>query len=122
MLDKDISKFVRVCILILGIQNKVKIRLRRRKVEHPDWPGQSLAGWQLLENDTHTIEVLQTKNVRGGTLALLAHELCHAWVDENHPKAKPHGRTFQQTAAGLRRALRGWGYHVGILYVKGVDK
>lgn len=122
MLDQDISRFVRVCILTLGIEGKVKVRIRQRRVTHPDWPGQSLAGWQQLDDGTHTIEVLQTKNVRGGTLALLAHELCHAWVDENHPKAKPHGRTFQRTAAGLRRALRDWGYNVSLLYVKGLDK
>lgn len=58
---------------------------------------------------------------RGSWRELIAHEFAHAWIHENHPKAADHGRTFQRTAAALRRALREWGYIVGPLYRKGID-
>lgn len=121
MLDKDQSRFVKVCVLTLAIQTPVRVRVWERRIitRHQGFSG--VAGLHFFDKNVHEIDVLKTKKWRGGTLAIIAHELAHAWVTENHPKATSHGRTFQRTAAGLRRALKTWGYDLPHLYIKGLD-
>lgn len=119
MLDKENSRFAKVCILILGLNKRVNLKINPGNlVQLPD-TGTPVEGWYFEKDDFHSIAIALGAN--RGWREVLAHELVHAWIVENHPKAKDHGRTFQRTCASMRKALRNWGYIVGPLYKKGLD-
>lgn len=120
MLDKDVSRFVKICILTLGLDNPVSVRVKSGSSYFDPDHKSRVMGSCLSDNGKHKITVCHGSS-RYGMLELIAHELCHAWVDENHPRAEFHGRTWQRTTAALRRALRDWGFYLGPLYRKGVD-
>ena len=124
MLDKENARFVKVCILMLGLAKRVNVKIAPGKVTPmPDVPGLNVCGWYQEPTDLadfHSICVALGA-VRGWR-EIVAHELAHAWCVENHPKAADHGRTFQRIAAGMRRGLRDWGYNLGAIYQKEIDK
>ena len=52
---------------------------------------------------------------------LLAHELIHAWQQENH-YLDVHGKSFQFCAEGLQECLQSFGFDVHNLYMPDLDK
>lgn len=118
MLKTSDRRFVRTCILLLGLERPVTVRIVTRTLKTE---GEEVCALYWDKEDRHFIES-RYGSVRGSFRTLVAHELCHAWVVENHPRAKDHGPTFQRCAKGLRDALRGWGYNVGPIYRADCDK
>lgn len=118
MLKTEDRRFVRVCILLLGVQRPVTVHVKSGPLKYE---GEESAALYWDKEDRHFIITRKASN-RGNFRTLVAHELCHAWVVENHPRAKDHGPTFQRCAKGLRDALKGWGYNVGPIYRADCDE
>lgn len=123
-MKKADKRFIVVCLLLLGISLKVKVKVKRGKtfMLADEFSGEQVCGavWGYTNRDFYTVMVAEKPN--RGLYETIAHELAHIWVMENHPKAKNHGRIFQRISAALRRSLRGWGYDLEPLYLKGVDE
>lgn len=113
------TQYIKACILTLGLDCPVTVKLMNGRT-FKDRDAGVTCGLYEWNGSKHIIKTVLESN-RGGWRELIAHEFAHAWIYENHPKAADHGRTFQRTAAALRRALRDWGYNVGPLYRKGID-
>lgn len=120
MLKTSDRRFVQTCILLLGVQRPVNVQIVNRPLFAEKGDREAAALYWDRE-DRHFIQTRRGSG-RGSFRALVAHELCHAWVVENHPRAKDHGPTFQRCAKGLRDALKGWGYNVGPIYRADCDK
>ena len=102
-------------IKFLGLTKPVIVRVNTRKNKHFDglyMPRYSDRTAKLLE---HKITIHVGDNVREFN-ALLAHELIHAWQEENG-KTEIHGKHFKRLAKAM-------GEHFGIeeIYLKGTDK
>jgi hypothetical protein len=102
-------------IKFLGLTKPVVVRVKTRANKHYD--GFYIARYsdrtgKLLE---HRITIHVTKNARAFD-TLLAHELIHAWQEENK-KTEIHGKHFKRLAKAM-------GEHFGIdeIYLKGVDE
>lgn len=125
----DFKAFTALCERVLGLGFPIDYQVNVRKMRgHPsDWCGSYIAG-NIRETAEgwvyrHKIGLALAPAMEArGILETLAHELVHAYCEENHPKASVHGRTFQRKAAALRRTLRGFGYKLAPLYLKGVDE
>lgn len=118
---KDTRKFSLACILILGLQRPVSVKVRRGAFwKHPEC-GQVTGLWEGGEGHRHTIQVCIAAK-RGNWQELIAHEMAHAFCNEFHPKASDHGRTWQRVVSGLKRDLKTYGFNVRNIYHKGADK
>lgn len=117
-LSKQEREFVKVCIVILGLQWRVRVRVRVGRWIHDNTEVSALY-WH--KETWHLIETRRKSN-RGNFKTLVAHELCHAWCVENHPRAKDHGATFIRCATGLQKTLTEWGFKVSDLYLPECDK
>ena len=102
-------------IKFLGLTKPVVVRVNTRKNKHFD--ALYLARYsektaKLLE---HKITIHVGDNARAFD-TLLAHELIHAWQEENG-KTEIHGKHFKRLAKAM-------GEHFGIeeIYLKGTDK
>ena len=115
------KEFIDACRSILGLSLPVSVRFRKGQKFREAGLG-VVSAFHALYTARHKIVVAsRVDDMRGNWRECVAHEFAHAWVDENHPKATAHGRTFQRTAAALRRALRGLGYDLKPFYLKGHD-
>lgn len=90
-------------------------------MKHKDTDKRPAVGLQYPMTDGSYLIYVAAKGNRGWR-NILAHELVHVWVDENYPKAQPHGKTFQRACASLRKALQYWGYELSPFYLKGIDE
>lgn len=120
-------EFVALVQTMLDIQAPVKVRHYVRQI--PGFANScAIQKTKYAPNAKGYYHYIQVSNLNciynpeaRGFFEVLAHELVHCYVDENHPKAKPHGRTFQRTAAALRRSLRALDMHIAPLHISEVD-
>ena len=108
--------FAALCATILNLEYPVDFKI-------DDLEDISIEGFHLGyydENLAHTIRVC--KKPDRGMLEVIAHEFAHAFVFEQHPNAKPHGRTFVLVCRKLRRELLGYGFPIKPLYLSNTDK
>jgi len=101
--------FIEVCLEALGLRRSATITVI--DAEHTFDPANELCeGWCFTDKHYHNIEVV-TKGTRS-VESLIAHELVHAYVEENHPRAAWHGTVFRRTARYLESYLAECGYHL----------
>jgi hypothetical protein len=104
----DFTKF-------LGLKKPVVVRINTRKNKHYDGlylPHYSDKTGKLLE---HRITIYTRESGRSFEV-LLAHELIHAWQEENS-KAEIHGKHFKKWAIKMNEY-----FDLQDIYIKGVDK
>lgn len=102
-------------IEFLGLKTPVIVRVNTRKNKHFDalyMPRYSDRTAKLLE---HKITIHVGDNAREFD-TLLAHELIHAWQEENG-KAEIHGKHFKRLAKAMAEH-----FEIEEIYLKGVDK
>lgn len=101
------QRFIETCIEILGIKAKIDFLFHDAEViEHE---GSLVAGLcQYYIDNSFGVEVAIKNSF--GVRPVLAHELCHIAVELESPKAKTHGRKFQEMARFLENSLLFEGY------------
>jgi len=104
---------------IVKDQLKIKRPISLTVVEANSTP-EGYDGSQYFENGYHQIQV--ANNPSRGFYTCLAHELIHAAIDEQAPKAAWHGFLFRRRAARLEEYLKGLGYPVNEIYNPRCDK
>jgi hypothetical protein len=102
-------------IKFLGLKKPVVVRVNTRKNKHYDGLYMSRYSDKTGKLLEHRITIHVGDNARPFD-TLLAHELIHAWQEENG-KAEFHGKHF-------RRLAKAMGEHFGLeqIYIKGTDQ
>jgi len=99
--------FIEVCIEALGLKRGTTVTVVDADQTF-DPADEVCEGFCMSSRHRHIIEVV-TKGTRS-VRSLIAHELVHAYVEENHPRAEWHGRVFIRMASYLESYLDECGY------------
>jgi len=97
------SKFVRDVNSLLKIKRPVILKVHVGEISQLEHDGLQ---WRKGKHFHISVAEEGTRCV----WSLIAHEMIHCYMDENHPRAKFHGRKFRQAASLLEMHLETMGY------------